>query len=160
MCVHSDSLSRQYVVCFQVQTIKAYRDGQGGLHDGSVVSVASYDGLGRRITLALQNSAYDTASTGTLSFATGIDTPTFGGLTGSTNFTLPANITGLSLNPQAAKTYSGVLNSTTPGMSVSEFRRLWLFAYGMLLTSVPVRRSWFWDCSTSTGDVSALMFSD
>jgi len=69
---------------------------------------------------ALQNSAYDTASAGTLAFATGIDTPTFGGLTGSTNFTLPANILALTLNPQAAKTYSGILNSATAGMTLTK----------------------------------------
>ncbi len=70
--------------------------------------------------LALQNSAYDTSSTGSLSFATGIDTPTIGGLTGGVNFTLPANTTALTLNPQTAKTYAGILNSNTAGMSVTK----------------------------------------
>jgi autotransporter-associated beta strand protein len=70
--------------------------------------------------LALQNSTYDTASTGTLAFVTGIDTPTFGGLIGSGNLTLPANITGLTLNPQALKTYSGLLNGATPSMTVTK----------------------------------------
>ena len=70
--------------------------------------------------LALQNSTFDTAGTGTLVFATGINTPTIGGLTGSGNLTLPSNITNLTLNPQATKTYSGVLGNTTPGMSVTK----------------------------------------
>jgi len=70
--------------------------------------------------LAIQNSAYDTASAGTLAFATGINTPTFGGLTGSGNLTMPANILALTLNPQAAKTYSGILDSATAGMTLSK----------------------------------------
>lgn len=76
---------------------------------------------------ALQNSAIDTTGTGTLSFATGIDAPTFGGLMFGGNFSLPSNITGITLNPftgtgnnNGIKYYTGVLSSATAGMSVTK----------------------------------------
>ena len=40
-----------------VTITKAYRDDQGTLQTGSTVATLSYDGLGRRITKAIQNSA-------------------------------------------------------------------------------------------------------
>lgn len=79
---------------------------------------------------ALQNSAIDTTGTGTLSFATGIDAPTFGGLMFGGNFNLPSNITGITLNPftgtntvtgaPGIKYYTGILSSATAGMSVTK----------------------------------------
>ena len=72
--------------------------------------------------LALQNSALDTSGAGTLAFSSGINTPTFGGLTGSGNLTLPANVTALTLNPgtSVSKNYSGVLGSATAGMTLTK----------------------------------------
>jgi autotransporter-associated beta strand protein len=72
--------------------------------------------------LALQNSALDTSGAGSLAFSAGINTPTFGGLTGSTNLTLPSNVTALTLNPgkDVTKTYSGILGSATPGMTLTK----------------------------------------
>jgi fibronectin-binding autotransporter adhesin len=61
--------------------------------------------------LALQNSVFDTSGAGTLTLAAGVDTPTFGGLASAANFTVPANVTTLTLNPVAGTTatYSGDL---------------------------------------------------
>ncbi len=63
---------------------------------------------------AIQNSAFNPSGAGTLGL-TGINTPTFGGLTGSANYAAPANVTTLSLNPGAGftKTYSGNLSGGT-----------------------------------------------
>ena len=71
--------------------------------------------------LALQNSPFDPSGAGTLAFSSGINTPTFGGLTGAANLTLPSNITGLTLNPAsgAVNTYSGALGSATAGMTLT-----------------------------------------
>jgi len=72
--------------------------------------------------LALQNSVLDTSGAGTLAFSSGINTPTFGGLTGAANLTLASNVTGLTLNPGTGvtATYSGVLGSTTAGMTLTK----------------------------------------
>lgn len=71
--------------------------------------------------LAIQSSAFDPSGAGTLAFVTGINTPTFGGLTGSSNLTMPSNITALTLNPAsgAVNTYSGALGSATAGMTLT-----------------------------------------
>jgi len=65
--------------------------------------------------LAIQNSAFDTTSPGVLAFATGVTTPTFGGLTGAGSLSLPAAITSLTLNPAGGVTqsYSGNLGGGT-----------------------------------------------
>ncbi|MCX5674413.1 MAG: autotransporter-associated beta strand repeat-containing protein [Planctomycetota bacterium] len=69
--------------------------------------------------LALQNSALDTSGAGTLD-VTSINTPTFGGLVGSVNLALPANITALTLNPgSGTTTYSGKLSGGT-GMTLTK----------------------------------------
>ena len=69
--------------------------------------------------LALQNSALN-YMIGTLAFSTGINTPTFGGLTGSTSLSVASNVTDLtlSLGTGVTKTYSGTLGSDLPGMNV------------------------------------------
>jgi len=56
--------------------------------------------------LALQNSAFDTSGAGTLSLSAGVTTPTFGGLIGSANLTMPSTVTAFTLNP-----LSGVTNT-------------------------------------------------
>ena len=48
--------------------------------------------------LSMQNSALDTTGTGALVLGSGVTTPTFGGLAGPNNLTLPANVTALTLN--------------------------------------------------------------
>ncbi|MCE9608942.1 MAG: autotransporter-associated beta strand repeat-containing protein [Chthoniobacter sp.] len=70
-------------------------------------------------TLALQNSALN-YSAGTLAFSAGINTPTFGGLTGGTSLSIASNVTDLTLSPGTGvtKTYSGTLGSDFPGMNV------------------------------------------
>ena len=77
--------------------------------------------------LALQNSALDTSGSGTITLASGITTPTFGGLIGSKN--LSSVITGnyslvsaLTLNPGTgvSNTYSGNITDGAVGMSLSK----------------------------------------
>ena len=53
--------------------------------------------------------------------ASGVNTPTFGGLAGPKNLTLPANVTALTLNlgSGVTQTYSGALGTATPGMSLT-----------------------------------------
>ena len=65
--------------------------------------------------LAMQNSAFDTTSPGALVLLPGVTTPTFGGLTGANNLTLPLAVTALTLNPQSGVTqsYSGNLGGGT-----------------------------------------------
>ncbi len=65
--------------------------------------------------LALQNSALDTSGAGILAFSSGVNTPTFGGLTGANNLTLPSNVTALTLNlgSGVTQTYSGALGGGT-----------------------------------------------
>jgi autotransporter-associated beta strand protein len=72
--------------------------------------------------LALQNSIFDPSGGGTLAFSSGINTPTLGGLTSSTNLTMASNITALALNPGTGVTanYSGILGSATPGMTLEK----------------------------------------
>ena len=72
--------------------------------------------------LALQNSVLDTSGAGLLAVATGITTPTLGGLAGSSNLTVSAGVTALTLNTRAGitTTYSGVLGSATAGMSLTK----------------------------------------
>ncbi|NBW86932.1 MAG: hypothetical protein EBR23_08930, partial [Planctomycetia bacterium] len=71
--------------------------------------------------LAMQSSAYNTDSTGVLD-VTGLSATggTFGGLVGGTNWTIPANLTTLNLNPSSTlpptgivRTYSGSLGGTS-----------------------------------------------
>jgi len=71
--------------------------------------------------LALQNSALNYTGS-TLGFSGGINTPTFGGLTGSTSLSLASNVTDLTLNPGngVTKTYSGSLGSDLPGMNLAK----------------------------------------
>jgi autotransporter-associated beta strand protein len=68
--------------------------------------------------LALQNSALNYTGS-TLAFSGGINTPTFGGLTGSTSLSLASNVTALTLSPGTGvtHTYSGSLNSSTQAMT-------------------------------------------
>ena len=61
--------------------------------------------------LALQNSVLDTTGTGVLTCSASVNTPTFGGLTGANNLTLPSNVASLMLNlsPGVSETYCGAL---------------------------------------------------
>lgn len=72
--------------------------------------------------LALQNSVLDTSGAGTLAFAAGIQSPVFGGLSGTRNLTTSSGVTGVTLNTPASvtATYAGVLGSATPGMSLTK----------------------------------------
>lgn len=72
--------------------------------------------------LALQNSVLDTSGAGTLAVSAGITTPTLGGLTGAGNLTFPAHVTGVTLNVGTGvpATYSAVLSSITPGMTLTK----------------------------------------
>ena len=65
--------------------------------------------------LALQNSVFDPSGAGTLAFSSGINTPTFGGLTSSTDLILPSNVTAITLNPGSGvtATYGGNLGGGT-----------------------------------------------
>lgn len=72
--------------------------------------------------LAMQNSAFDTASGGVLSLATGVTTPTLGGLIGSGPFA-PENygaVTSLTLNTPsgASVSYSGTISNGATGMTL------------------------------------------
>jgi len=79
-------------------------------------SIAGSGALKLSDNLAIQNSAFNTDITGggTLDL-TSVNTPTFGGLTGAGNLTLPANVTGLTLNivTGAMLTYTGILSGGT-----------------------------------------------
>jgi len=61
--------------------------------------------------LALQNSPFTATGTGTLDLSA-VSSPTFGGLTGGGNFTLPGHLSGLALNPgaNATCTFNGTLS--------------------------------------------------
>ena len=71
--------------------------------------------------LALQNSVLDTTGTGVLTCSAGVNAPTFGGLTGVNNLTLPSNVTALTLNLGlgVSETYCGALGGAT-GMTVTK----------------------------------------
>ncbi len=74
--------------------------------------------------LAIQNSAFDTDSAGILSLASGITTPTLGGLIGNGAFA-PENynsVTALALNTAtgANLTYSGVIGNGAAGMTLTK----------------------------------------
>ncbi len=69
--------------------------------------------------LAIQNSAFDVSGAGTLDVTT-INTPTFGGLIGSSLYVLPANVTSLTLNPGAGtQTFTGDLSRTGGGTGLT-----------------------------------------
>ena len=88
-------------------------------HTGDTTTSAGTLELGNN--LALQNSALAPGA-GTLAFSGGVNTPTFGGLTGPGNLTLAANVTDLTLNlgTGVTKAYSGDLGSATPGMTLTK----------------------------------------
>lgn len=78
-------------------------------------------------TLALQNSAYDTASVGAGLNVTGFATPTLGGLTGSVNLSSSlitgyGSISNMTLNPQTGvtKTYSGDIGNGNGSMILTK----------------------------------------
>jgi len=87
-------------------------------HTGNTLISAGTLEIGN--SLALQNSALDTSGAGALTFAAGINTPTFGGLTGATNLTVAANVTTLTLNPATGATtsYSGSLGSAGAALNL------------------------------------------
>lgn len=92
-------------------------------------SASTYNGV-TRITggtlqlghdLALQNSIFD-FSFGALTFSSGINTPTLGGLSGAGALNMAANVTALTLNPGTgvSSSYSGALSSVTAGMRLNK----------------------------------------
>lgn len=78
--------------------------------------ITRVDGGTLRLTsnTGIQNSAFDPAGAGVLDI-TSTNTPTFGGLTGAASFTLPVNVTALTLNPPSgiSVTYTGNLGGGT-----------------------------------------------
>ena len=93
-----------------------------GANTHSGVTTISAGTLQLGINSALQNSIFDTSGAGSLTFSSGINTPTFGGLTSATNLTMASNVTALTLNPGTGvtTTYSGILGSTTAGMTLTK----------------------------------------
>lgn len=99
--------------------------GTTRVEDGTLVLSGATTGTGNTVVAggtlliannyALQSSTFDTTSGGTLSFDTGILDPVFGGLTGASNFTLPAAIRSLTLNPPTGttKSYGGLIGGGT-----------------------------------------------
>jgi autotransporter-associated beta strand protein len=69
--------------------------------------------------LAIQSSAYDTSSPGTLDLSLLGGDPTFGGLTSSTDYDLPSNLT---LSPPTGRTvtFSGVLGESSPILELTK----------------------------------------
>ena len=72
-------------------------------------------------TTTLQTSPVGVNANGTLAFATGVTTPTFGGLTGSGDVTLPSTVTTLTLTPPAGASLSlsGALTSMAAGTNLT-----------------------------------------
>jgi autotransporter-associated beta strand protein len=74
--------------------------------------------------LAIQNSAFDTTGTGTLSLGSGVTTPTLGGLSGNGSFNPTGynSVTSLTLNVAngASYSYSGNLGNGASGMSLTK----------------------------------------
>lgn len=93
--------------------------GGANTYGGDTTLVAGTLTLGTN--LAIQNSALN-CSGGTLAFSPGVTTPTFGGLSGGTGLSLPAPVTGLTLNVGAGltKTYAGTLGSDGTGMTLTK----------------------------------------
>jgi autotransporter-associated beta strand protein len=69
--------------------------------------------------LAIQNSAYDTSSPGTLDLSLLVGSPTFGGLTSATAYNLPSNLT---LSPPSGRTvtFSGTLGESSPLLGLTK----------------------------------------
>ncbi len=81
--------------------------------------------LGVSNDMALQNSAFDTSGTGTMTLS--VTTPTFGGLKGSTDLATAissgyGSVTALALNPiaSATNTYTGVISNGAAGMTLTK----------------------------------------
>ena len=93
--------------------------GGASTHSGDTTLVAGTLTLGT--PLAIQSSGFNYVG-GTLAFSPGVDAPTFGGLTGSSGFALPANVSGLTLNVATGltKTYAGTLGSDRAGMTLTK----------------------------------------
>jgi len=94
-------------------------------YSGSTTITAGTLALGNN--LALQNSAIDTSGAGTVSLASGITTPTLGGLSGSKNLSsvITGNyslVTALTLNPGTGQsnTYSGNITNGASGMTLTK----------------------------------------
>ncbi len=129
--------------------------------------------------LALQNSPFTVTGTGTLDLGA-VGSPTFGGLTGGGNFTLPGHLSGLTLNPgaNATYTYNGTLSGPAglqlnkAGAGTQELTGTWthsgnttIVAGSLLLTgggslvggsTVLVSAGTFGGNGTSSGAVSVL----
>jgi fibronectin-binding autotransporter adhesin len=76
--------------------------------------------------LAIQNSALDTTGDGSVTLASGITTPTFGGLSGSRDLSSVitsgyGDVTGLTLNPLSGSvTYGGVISNGAADMTLTK----------------------------------------
>ena len=93
-------------------------------YSGNTLVSAGVLALGNN--LALQNSTIDTSGAGVIT-VTGVTTPTFGGLTGSTALasvitTGYGSVTGITLNPGVgvSNTYSGVIANGAAGMALTK----------------------------------------
>lgn len=69
--------------------------------------------------LAIQNSAYDTSSPGSLDLSLLVGNPTFGGLTSATAYNLPSSLT---LSPPSGRTvtFSGILGESSPLLGLTK----------------------------------------
>ena len=125
------SLTAPVITTNAAATISSTINGVGGLtKEGAAILTLSGSNLFTGSTtvnagtlalgnnLALQYSSFNTASAGTLDLSA-VNTPTLGGLSGSTNITLPGKVTSLTLNPQSgSQTYSGNLSGGAAGLTL------------------------------------------
>jgi len=125
------TLIQPVVTTQQSATISSSIDGIGGLtkegtatltlagaNPFSGLTTVNAGTLALTDNLALQSSAFNSASTGTLDLGA-VNTPTLGGLDGSAALTLPANVTLLTLNPPSGSiSYSGSLGGGAAGLAL------------------------------------------
>ena len=97
-------------------------------YTGNTINNASGKTITIGTSLAIQNSAIDSAGAGTFTLAAGVTTPTIGGLIGSKNTSalfVAAGynlLTTLTVNPGngVTNTYSGVIANSTGGLAITK----------------------------------------